>query len=71
GMAMAAIPIESSCNARIGDDYNCPIFKAADAKAVAEALKNSYEHYQVAMTSTVRKPYRFPSMARSAASPSC
>jgi hypothetical protein len=50
GLAMASIPIETSCNARIGDDYNFPIFKAADAKAVAEALKNSYEHYQVAMT---------------------
>ena len=50
GMEMTAIPIESSCNAQIGDDYNFPLFKAAEAKAVADALKNSYEHYQVATT---------------------
>ncbi|MBQ9447438.1 MAG: beta-N-acetylhexosaminidase [Victivallales bacterium] len=46
----AAIPIESACNARIGDDYNFPIFKASDAMAVAEDLKNSREPFQVALT---------------------
>ena len=50
GVGRKAIPIESSCNVRIGDDYNFPIFNAADAKAVAENLKNSREAFQVATT---------------------
>ncbi len=50
GVGRKAIPIEPSCNVRIGDDYNFPIFNAADAKAVAENLKNSREAFQVATT---------------------
>ena len=50
GVKRAAIPIEAVCNARIGDDYNFPLFKAAEAKAVAEAAKNSQEAFQIATT---------------------
>ena len=50
GVKRAAIPLEAVCNARIGDDYNFPLFKAADAKAVAEAAKNSQEAFQIATT---------------------
>jgi hypothetical protein len=50
GVKRAAIPLEAVCNARIGDDYNFPLFKAAEAKAVAEAAKNSQEAFQIATT---------------------
>ncbi len=50
GVKRAAIPIEAVCNACIGDDYNFPLFKAAEAKAVAEAAKNSQEAFQIATT---------------------
>ena len=50
GVKRAAIPLEAVCNARIGDDYNFPLFKATEAKAVAEAAKNSQEAFQVATT---------------------
>ncbi len=50
GVKQASIPIQAVCNARIGGDYNFPIFNKAEAKAFVEAAKNSIGHFQVTET---------------------